>query len=371
MTAPGNTSSLLHVGTVTNETSLNYVANSYIYPEDPNTMVVTTRGTGGGKPAAWKIPGFRGTRHASVTIFDISDGAQPKIKAQWDAPSRVEGQDRHGDTLVVTNITHGILYTFDPDNVSSGPVGTCDLSVNGALHVRLYPHGPTRRLFALVTSGFATRFALPGAARALIAVDVTDKGNPFEVAKTMDGVPWSPEGIFVHQGRAYVGGVNDKKLSSYDLSKLIDAKPCMQRLQTVTNPAYKQCVAQNSDPRNDTEPYMYAALWSRPGGLGIFNVGASDGVVVEVGRLVDPALSMTNRVVLFRDRTMALLPLEAHPGGIALVDTSDTTRPQLVHSVEFTEKNDTCYCACTHGDYVYAFAAHGCAMHVFQLAPRP
>eukprot|EP01047_Picozoa_sp_COSAG01_P024059 COSAG01_NODE_1475_length_10189_cov_9.333399_7_plen_181_part_00 len=114
-------------------------------------------------------------------MFDVeSEPARPRLVGRWDAPSRVEGQDRRGDVLVVTDITDGVLYVFDAArSVAEGPVGSCNLSVNGALHVRLYCPGGDGSggeseatggggagrlpMFALVTSGFATcdHFTLP------------------------------------------------------------------------------------------------------------------------------------------------------------------------------------------------------------------
>lgn len=51
-------------------------------------------------------------------------------------------------------------------------------------------------------------------------MDVTDPSHPTEVASTHEQMPFCPEGIFVHQDRAYVGGVNDTKLSVYGLAGL-------------------------------------------------------------------------------------------------------------------------------------------------------
>lgn len=317
-----------------------------------------------------QVPGFRGSKHAGVSVYDLSDPSHPALLQRWDAPTRVEGQDRLGSTLVVTEISNGRLYTFNPDDIATGPIATCNLSENGALHVRLYAH-PSGKTFAMVTSGFATKRGLPGGARALMAVDVTDHANPREVAKIQTHLPWSPEGIFVSDNRGYVGGVNDTKFSSYDLIGLGEDPPVMTFLHTVSDPAYKQCVAQNSQPSNTGDPTMYAALWTRPGGIGIFDVSAADGTAPEVGRLVIPSLAMTNRIVLFRDRTRALLPLEDHPGGVAVVDVTDPKQPTLVAQSFFTGGRDTCYCACAHGEYIYAFAANAAAMHVFRLPGAP
>jgi hypothetical protein len=243
--------------------------------------------------------------------------------------------------------------------------------------VRLYAH-PGGKLFALVTSGFATKAGLPGGARALMAVDVTDPLDPREVAKTDYGIPWSPEGIFVYDNRAYVGGVNEAKMSVYDLMGLATVSavpnytPFITWLASHSDPAYKQCVAQNTHPSNVAAPRMFAALWARPGGLGVFDVGDPNGSSPEVARLVSPGLAMTNRVVLHH--LHAILPLEDHPGGVAVLDVSEVEHPLVVARSFFTAAKDTCYCACARGEHVYAFAAVGCAMHIFHvpaLALRP
>jgi hypothetical protein len=75
---------------------------------------------------------------------------------------------------------------------------------------------------------------------------------------------------------------------------------------------------------------------------------------------------MTNRIVLFHDHRRALLPLEAHPGGVAVVDLTDLTTPSLIARTFFTKSSDTCYCACAHGDIIYAFAAVECSLHIFR-----
>ena len=55
-----------------------------------------------------QVPGHRISKHAGVSVFDVSEPLSPKLVQRWDAPSRVEGQDRVGETLVVTNCD-GIL----------------------------------------------------------------------------------------------------------------------------------------------------------------------------------------------------------------------------------------------------------------------
>jgi hypothetical protein len=58
-----------------------------------------------------QVPGFRTSKHAGVSVYDLSNPTSPKLVERWEAPGRVEGQDRVGDTLVVTNCD-GILCVF-------------------------------------------------------------------------------------------------------------------------------------------------------------------------------------------------------------------------------------------------------------------
>lgn len=152
--------------------------------------------------------------------------------------------------------------------------------------------------------------------RMLLAVDVSDPRNPQEVTRVHQGIPWSPEGIFVRDDRAYVGGVNGTKLSVYSLGGLPER---IEYLASLEDRAYHQCVGQNTSGGNAADPTLYAALWVDPGGLGVFDISSADGTVVELSRLVIPELAKANRVVLVHDRRRALLPLESHPGGVGLV----------------------------------------------------
>lgn len=49
---------LEEVRVIVDEALTNYTVNCYIYAEAPDRMVVTCRGTGGGKPALWKVCGL-------------------------------------------------------------------------------------------------------------------------------------------------------------------------------------------------------------------------------------------------------------------------------------------------------------------------
>jgi hypothetical protein len=58
------------LGVQADDTALNYVANSYIYPEAPNQMVVTCRGVGGRMPPLWKVSDRQCMNH-SVTLKSV------------------------------------------------------------------------------------------------------------------------------------------------------------------------------------------------------------------------------------------------------------------------------------------------------------
>ena len=328
-------------------------------------MFVTCRGEGGARPALWKVPGFRRSSGAGVCVLDVSLPRAPQMLSWWGAPNRVEGQDRLGSLLVVCNVADGIVYTFDADAVAAGPVGACNLSVNGCLHVRL--HSPADgHIYALVTSGFATAYGVPGGASCLVVLDVTDASRPLELLKVREGAPRIPEGIFVHGTHAYIGGCADTRLSVYALGGLPSR---VEYVRSLHDPAYKQLVCQDTRRgvrHADGEfALLYAALWAKPGGLGVFEVHSS-GEITETSRLVCDDLTWANRVVMLGARC-ALLPLESHPGGFAVVSHEADGRCQLLARRVFTSADDTCYCACANGGYVYAFAVRSSTMHVFRF----
>ena len=108
-------------------------------------MYVTCRGQCGALAIFWKMPGFKASPGSGLTVLDVSDPLQPKVLERWDSPNRLEGQDRRGSLLVVTQIYDGWLYTFDADNVAAGPRGRCKLQMDGALHVRLHTDAGQQR----------------------------------------------------------------------------------------------------------------------------------------------------------------------------------------------------------------------------------
>lgn len=113
--------------------------------EDPDKMYVTCRGQHGALALFWKLPCFKASPGAGLTVLDVSDPLQPAVLERWDSPNRLEGQDRRGSLLVVTQIYDGWLYTFDADSVAAGPRGRCKLHVDRALHVRLHTDAGRRR----------------------------------------------------------------------------------------------------------------------------------------------------------------------------------------------------------------------------------
>ena len=358
-----------------------YSTNAFIYDEAPNKIYVTCRGENGANAPLWKLlPWKRASPGAGVVVVDVSDAAEPRVLERWAAPNRCEGQDRRGSLLVVAQIFDGLLYTFEADNVGAGPIGSCQLSMDGALHVRLHLDARSGRLFALVTSGFASNaWGVPGLGNLLCAVDVTDRTAPFEACRVREGVPRTPEGVFIHGDCAYLGGVTSSTLAVFDLSQLgapaSEGGSRITFLRAMSDPVFKQCVGQNTTSAAlaccgglaPGEGLLLAALWASPaGGLGVFRL-RDGGVVDEMSRLVLPELAMANRVVLLDGGARVLLPLETSPGGVALVDVADARRPRLLARHMFTDVGDTCYCACAKGNIIYAFAAKANRVEMFEI----
>ena len=184
-----SSSSSSHASFVRLESNLSYAAESRNYPEDPDSLVVTARGGG-----------FR--------VFNISGPGQFDPVAQWTTGAAVEGQDRKGDLLVVSELGLGPgsaplpgsdgpkLHLFDFAGGGGGgggaaaastttgaaapslllpaalePFASVDLSpfIDAVLHVKLLrPAGANEEVWAACSGGFAT--SVPGA---LVLVNLT------------------------------------------------------------------------------------------------------------------------------------------------------------------------------------------------------
>jgi hypothetical protein len=327
--------------------ALDHAVMSNIYPEDQGTMYVTLRGGG-------------------VSVFDVSDGAAPTLRTRWDSDEDVEGQDRRGDLLVVV-ARRGALLTFDvsrPDRIELR--GRVDLQTNGhvferiveqllrrvsgpfrALHVKLYDAKDGRR-YALVTAT---------ASRELIAVDVSDPAQPRQAGQ-IDAEVQLIEGIYVHRDHAFVGGFGWS-----DVLRAIDvSSPTHMRIvHSLKDESYRQMVSEMSPEYPDL---LFAALWNKEGGLGIFDVSDPPRFRL-VGQLVMPELARANRVKLQGD--LAFLPLEVDPGGFAVVDVGDPASPTLVHLTTDVPGISTPYTLEVSGDHLYVFGSREPKLAVFRL----
>jgi hypothetical protein len=327
--------------------ALDHAVKSKIYPEDPSTMYVTLRGGG-------------------ISVFDVSDAAAPALRTRWNSDEDVEGQDRHGDLLVVV-ARRGVLLTFDvsrPDRISER--GRLELDTGGgsfsrfvwaflrrwtgpfdALHVKLYDAADGRR-YALVTAT---------ATAEIIAVDVTEPAAPQQVGQ-IDTEVQLLEGIYVHRDHAFVGGFGwSERFCAVDVSNPRE----MRIVRTLEDEAFRQMVSEMSPEHPEL---LFAALWDDEGGLGVFDV-SDPPHFRPVGRLVMPELGGSNRVKLQGDR--AFLPLETEPGGFAIVDVGDPTSPRLVHLETDIPGITTPYTLEVNRDYLYIFSSQEPKMAVFRL----
>lgn len=327
--------------------ALDHAVKSKIYPEDPSTMYVTLRGGG-------------------VSVFDVSEPAAPALRTRWDSDEDVEGQDRRGDLLVVV-ARRGILLTFDvsrPDRIVER--GRLELDTGGgsfnrfvwrllrhwtgpfdALHVKLYDAADGRR-YALVTAT---------ATAEIIAVDVTEPAEPEQVGRIDTGVQLL-EGIYVHRDHAFVGGFGwSEMFRAVDVSNPTE----MRIARTLEDEVYRQMVSEMSPEHPEL---LFSALWGDEGGLGIFDVSDPPHFRL-VGRLVMPELAGSNRVKLQGDR--AFLPLEAEPGGFAIVDVADPMSPRLLHLATNIPGIAMPYTLEVHRDYLYIFGSQEPKMAVFRL----
>ena len=331
-----------------------YAVQSRIYPEDPDRLFVTTRGAG-------------------LAVLNISDrdSGRPVLSMQSLSNHSLEGQDRAGDTLVVVDLDLSGLHVFDlrkgagpgPVHAALAPVGFVQFGLQGALHCRLYT-APDGCLYALVTIGH--HIHTPNTSR-LAIVNVTTPDAPVLVADLETAVPCM-EGVLVYRGFAFVGGYCDSH--SLVVISLEDvAAPRIVR--TLHNESYVNMVgALGTSPTTGTT-LMYQALWTRPGGLAIFDM-EDPASPVEISRVVRDNTSMANRVQI-NQMGYAFLPLDGglNASGVAAIDIRQPRRPALVQAV--TLPATRVYCLATRGRFVYVFAigypSHDTTMYTFSINP--
>ena len=316
---------------------LQYVVQARSYVSSPKDLVTTMRGGG---VAVWRW----GDDNATVPSLAVRSFVMEGIPT--------EGQDSIGDLLVIVRLNHGITTLDWP---SLHVRGSVNISVTGALHCKLWRDGASARVFALVTTGLTH---VEADRDYLVAVEVTDRTQPREVAKLLTPVK-DTEGVLVVNDFAYVGGyVENNRFVSVDLRGLVSpSTPAGERLKVNSvagpRPEYDNMVGAlaNSSFRfpatgtSESPPptlTMYYGSYARPGGLLIFKALENGSVLAgAMGSLLLPELSRTNRVHIHPTGDWALLALEkgfagtdnppvGETGGIAVVDIREPAAPTLV-----------------------------------------
>ncbi len=328
------------VKTVKNNKDLNYVVMSNIYPEDPYTMFLTLRGGG-------------------ISTYNVSDPATPELLTHWDEnPARhVEGQDRIGDLLVVTDISRGGLFLFDVSN----PANLIKLSylnlegIDNVLHVKTRKLG--NRMYAFLSGGF--HFTTDEPSELFVAVDITDPKTPFFVSKIKTGV-LGPEGISIKDNYAYLGGFLSTKFLVIDIS----APTNMKIVKTLDEAHYGQMV---SEIGNDG--ILYAALWgavdSDKGGLAAFDI-SDPGNIDEINYIFSKDMAKANRVKFHQN--YVFMPLEFEKGGgVAIVDKSNPKKLRHVKTILDIPGVSKPYCLALKQDYLYIFGSKANTMVVMQI----
>lgn len=332
--------------------ALDFVVQSKIYPEDPDSMFLTLRGGG-------------------VSVYDVSVPANPILRTRWHGSDDVEGQDRLGDLLVVV-ARAGELLSFDVSDRNSVRLASrlaletdrsrletltgelLRVAGNGpfaALHVRL-DVSPAGRIHAFVTAPESGE---------LLAVDVTDPARPVQVGRIDTGVQLV-EGIFIHEHHAFVGGFGGSGvLRAIDVS---DPRR-MVAVGSLSDPDYRQMV---SEMRATQPGVLFAALWGDPGGLAAFDV-ADPARVRLLDKQVRPELRRSNRVKL--SDGYAYLPLEQTPGGLAVFDVSDPEKLRFVAQSTGFQSVEMPYTLEVNGAYVYLFGSASASMAVLRLVRGP
>jgi hypothetical protein len=136
----------------------------------------------------------------------------------------------------------------------------------------------------------------------------------------------------------------------------------MRVVASLPSPHYRQMVSEMSREHPDL---LYAALWGDPGGLGVFDVSVPQRIR-ELGVIVRPELALANRVKLLDG--LAFLPLEQDPGGFAVIDTTESTTPELLALVRGIPSVSVPYTLAVHAGYLYIFGTREASMAVFALA---
>ena len=338
--AESSTLELKVIKTIRDDLTLNYVVRSIIYPEDPNTLFLTLRGGG-------------------ISTYDITDPANPTFLTHWDEEPRrhVEGQDRIGNLLVVTDISRGGLFVFDVTD----PFKLVQLSylnlegIDNMLHCRIYKADD--RIYALFSGGF--NYETGELSDLLIAVDISDPENPFFVSKISTGI-WGAEGLTLRENYAFLGGVGSHRFSVIDISDPFE----MTIVKTLEEPHYCQMVSQIGD-----DGVLYVALWggldSDKGGLAAFDISDPRNIF-ELSHVLNKGMYKANRVKIQGD--YAFMPLEIEDGGgLAVVDRTNPENLLYVKTVLDIPGVIKPYCLAVKEDYLYLFGSKTNSMVVMRM----
>jgi hypothetical protein len=354
----GKTSSkiigLTPVMTIVDDKNFNYVVMANIYPEDRDTLFLTTRGGG-------------------LTAVDLSQPADPKVVGHWDAANSpymndLEGQDRIGDILVVVG-RNGFLYLLDVSDPSKmRQIGFLDIPDYyddfALLHVEIYQHHSGRN-YALISA------CITGD---LIAVDISDLEKPVFTAALETGVIWF-EGIRLEKylidgepkGYVFTGGVFSNDFKIIDVTNIDgdmgENAPRMQIVRTLTQPYYQQMVSETTPQYPNI---LFAALWGESGGLAAFDISVPN-KTYEVSHHVSKDLARANRVKI--QDSYAFLPLEQiSGGGIGIIDISDPADIRQTLPAQLNIENVTIpYCLSVKEDYLYVFGTIEMSMVVMHI----
>lgn len=333
---------------VRSDPSLDFVVKSRIYPEEPESMVLTLRGGG-------------------ISIMDVTDPSDPTLLARALEGQDVEGQDRVGDLLVVV-ARNGCLFTLDVSDSSNPQVLSELVLVTGpdllnslaATFLNTFGGGPFTALHTVLHTapdGRLIAFVTATASAEVIAIDVSNPLHPIQVGSVSTDVTFI-EGIEIVHDVAWVGGFGNAHLySGIDVSM----PEQMEVIEELEHPWFHQMVPAIDPAHPDL---LFAAMWGDPGGLAIFDT-TIPGQLEPVALLGDTALAKSNRVKI--DGDLAWLPLEQTPGGIAAIDIATPSHPELVTWQVDVPGVTKPYTAQPHEGFLYLFGTEEASMAIFEI----
>ena len=353
--------------TLKDSKALDYAVVSRIYSEEKDALYVTLRGGG-------------------ISKYNIENASNPTLVAHYNGISECEGQDRRGDIFVVATLGglgHSGLVIM---NVSSSspwppitPLSRLNLSLPGALHVKLYHSVEDDRTYAIVTTGLthvSTRSSI-------VAVDVTDPTRPIEVAKTSTMCKCS-EGVIVlpNSKAALIGSYCSNTVQMISLRNLPHSlTPMGVRTKTYYENMVSGIYNSSYEYGDIYSDLIFSATYTDPGGLVVFNastVNQSLGVPTEVSKFISNSTARANRVHVHPSGVAFLALEKSHGGdargGIAAIDIRAPTQLTLLAAIKTPSNSSRTYCVASATDnsgtgVLYAFGATSKAMYVYTFKP--